>query len=101
MRHRCRSGREWAAVLAAGVVQVDAEAVVVVPAAGAVARVAALVAAVARREDKAAGDAAKVAVDRVADVGATGNRVTAMVGAATAAVSSSRTSSPSTESPRS
>jgi hypothetical protein len=100
MRLQCRSGREWAAAPAVVAEQGDAAAVAVVPAAVVAARVEVLAVVAARPEARAA-DAAKVAVDQVADAGAMENRAIVTADGETAAVSSSRTSSPSTALPRS
>lgn len=95
MRLRCRSGREWAAAPAAAVEREGVVAVAAVPAAGggAVARAAALAVVAVPRVVRAVagGHVARVAVDPAADAVAMENRVIAMVDAATAAASSSRT----------
>ena len=80
----------------------DVAVVAAEPAAGEVARVAALVAVAVRRVDRAAADAKAGLVARAAaDVDGTASHATAMAVVVMAEASSSRTSSPSIESPRS
>jgi hypothetical protein len=97
---RQQSGRAWA-VARAAVAALAVAAVVVAPAADAADQAVALAAVVVRLADKAAADATAGPVARVADVDAMESRVIVTVAEATAEVSSSRTSSPSTALPRS